>query len=159
MIGLLKFACYVIVSRRAFLRRLINFTIGVSKPDHKICLNKHVRLDLNAKTEFMDNFNLGSIFRDEVWKDSEKLQKYTDAAGSLGYGAVFGSKLFYGKCVDINMQEFSITVKELFPIVVAIEIWGQNVSNSSIMFFLDNLAVVHINNVFKRFSGYIIRHT
>lgn len=159
MIGLLKFACYVVVSRRAFLRRLINFTIGVSKPDHKICLNKHVRLDLKAKTEFMDNFNLGSIFRDEVWKDSEKLKKYTDAAGSLGYGAVFGSKLFYGKCVDINMQEFSITVKELFPIVVAIEIWGQNVSNSSIMFFSDNLAVVHINNVFKRFSGYIIRHT
>lgn len=40
------------------------------------------------------------------------------------------------------MQEFSITVKELFPIVV--EIWGQNLSNCSIMFFSDNLAVDHI---------------
>lgn len=32
---------------------------------------------------------------------------------------------FYGKWIDIKMQEFSITVYELFPIVVAIEIWGQ----------------------------------
>lgn len=44
------------------------------------------------------------------------------------------------------MQEFSITVKELFPIVAAIEIWGQNLSNCSIMFLSDNLAVVHIIN-------------
>lgn len=71
---------------------------------------------------------------------------YTDAAGSLGYGAVFGSKLIYGKWVDINMQVFSITVKELFPIAVAIEIWGQNLSNCPIMFFSDSLAVVHIIN-------------
>lgn len=42
----------------------------------------------------MDNFNLGSIFRDEFWKDSEKLQKYTDAAGSLGYGAILGQNGF-----------------------------------------------------------------
>lgn len=44
------------------------------------------------------------------------------------------------------MQEFNITVKELFPIVVATELWGQNLSNCSKMFFLDNLAVVHIIN-------------
>lgn len=125
LIGLLNFACYVVVPGRAFLRRLINLTIGVSKPYHKIRLNKQARLDLKAWAEFIDNVNGRSIFLDEVWKDSEKLQMYTDAAGSLGYGAVFGSKWFYGKWVDINMQEFSITVKERFPIVVAIEIWGR----------------------------------
>lgn len=32
LIGLLNFACYVVVPGRAFLRRLINLTIGVSKP-------------------------------------------------------------------------------------------------------------------------------
>lgn len=146
LIGLLNFACFVVVPGRAFLRRLINLTIGVSKPYHKIRLNKQARLDLKAWAEFIDNFNGRSIFLDEVWKDSEKLQMYTDAAGSLGYGAVLGSKWFYGKWVDINMQELSITVKELFPIVVAIEIWGPNVSNCSILFFSDNLAVVHIIN-------------
>lgn len=147
LIGLLNFAYYVVVPGRAFLRRLINLTIGVSKLYRKIRLNKQARLDLKAWAEFIDNFNGRSIFLDEVWKNSEKLQMYNDAAGSLDYGAaVFGSKWFYGKWVDINMQEFSITVKELFPIVVAIEIWGQNLSNCSIMFFSDNLAVVHIIN-------------
>lgn len=76
----------------------------------------------------------------------EGFRKTVDAAGSLGYGTGFGSKWFYSKWVDINMQEFSITVKELFPIAVAIEIWGYNLSNCSIMFFSDNLAVVHIIN-------------
>lgn len=88
--GLLNFACYVVLPGRAFLRRLINLTIGVSKPYHKIPLNKQARLDLKAWVEFIDNFNGRLIFLDEVWKDSEKLQMYTDAAGSLGYGAVFG---------------------------------------------------------------------
>lgn len=88
--GLLNFACYVVLPERAFLRRLINLTIGVSKPYHKIPLNKQARLDLKAWVEFIDNFNGRLIFLDEVWKDSEKLQMYTDAAGSLGYGAVFG---------------------------------------------------------------------
>lgn len=110
LIGLLNFACYVVVPGRAFLRRLINLTIGVSKPYHEICLNKQARLDLKAWAEFIDNFNRRSIFLDEVWKDSEKLQMYTDAAGSLSYGTVFDSKWFYGKWADINMQEFSITV-------------------------------------------------
>lgn len=115
MIGLLNFACYEVVPGRTFLLRYINLTIGVSKPYHKIRLNKQARLDLKAWAEFIVNFNGRSIFSDEVWKDSEELQMYTDASGSLGYGAVVGSKWFYGKWVDINIQEFSITVKELFP--------------------------------------------
>lgn len=71
-----------------------NFTIGVSKPYHKIPLNKQARLDLKAKAEFIDNFNGRFNLLDEVWKDSEKLQMYTDAAGSWGYGAVFGWNWF-----------------------------------------------------------------
>lgn len=37
-------------------------------------------------------------------------------------------------------------VKEFFLIVVVIEIWGLNLFNCFIMFFLDNLVVVYIIN-------------
>jgi hypothetical protein len=146
LIGLLNFACYVVVPGRAFLRRLITLTIGVRKPHFKIRLNKQARLDLKAWTQFIDKFNGRCFFLDDAWQDSEKLHMFTDAAGSLGYGAVFGSKWFYGKWVDLNLQEFNITFKELFPIVVAIELWGHSLCNRSVLFFSDNLAVVHIIN-------------
>ena len=37
VIGLLNFACSVIVPGRAFLRRLIDLTIGLTKPYHLAC--------------------------------------------------------------------------------------------------------------------------
>ena len=146
LIGLLNFACCVVVPGRAFLRRLINLTKGVSKPHFRIRLNKQSRLDLEAWSEFINNFNGKSIFIDEVWQNSDKLNMYTDAAGSLGYGAVLGKNWFYGGWEEIHLQEYDITFKELFPIVVAVETWGESLANSSILFYSDNMAVVNIIN-------------
>jgi hypothetical protein len=41
---------------------------------------------------------------------------------------------------------FFITVKELFPIVLAVEIWGQTLSNHKVLFMTDNQAVSEIIN-------------
>ncbi|XP_062618317.1 uncharacterized protein LOC134279921 [Saccostrea cucullata] len=146
LIGLLNFACCVVVPGRAFLRRLINLTKGVSKPHFRIRLNKQARLDLEAWSEFINNFNGKSIFIDEVLQNSDKFNMYTDAAGSLGYGAVLGKKWFYGGWEEIHLQEYDITFKELLPIVVAVETWGESLANSSILFYSDNMAVVNIIN-------------
>lgn len=62
LIGLLNFACYVVVPGRAFLRRLINLTKGVIKPYHKIRLNKQDRLDLKAWADFIDIISMGDQF-------------------------------------------------------------------------------------------------
>ena len=40
LIGLLNFACSVIIPGRAFLRRLIDLTIGIKAPHHKIRISK-----------------------------------------------------------------------------------------------------------------------
>jgi hypothetical protein len=68
LIGLLNFACCVVVPGRAFLRRLISLTVGVSKPHYRIRLNSQARLDLTAWCDFIDNFNGKSLFLDEVWQ-------------------------------------------------------------------------------------------
>jgi hypothetical protein len=146
LIGLLNFACCVVVPGRAFLRRLISLTIGVSKPHFRIRINAQSRLDLNAWCEFIDNFNGRSMFLADKWQNSRKLNLYTDAAGKFGFGAVFGTKWFYGSWDDINLQEFNITFKELFPIVIAVEAWGHVLANKSILFHSDNIAVVEIIN-------------
>ena len=43
-------------------------------------------------------------------------------------------------------QRNQIAIKELFPIVVAFELWGAHLANQKILFMSDNAAVVHAIN-------------
>jgi hypothetical protein len=40
----------------------------------------------------------------------------------------------------------SLTLKELYPIIVAIEVWGYRIANKSICFNCDNEALVYVLN-------------
>ena len=83
--GLLNFACSVVVPGRAFLRHLIDLTIGIRFPHHFIRLTKEVKLDLQLWQSFLSNFNGRTFFLEDTWSSSDKLQLYTDAAGALGF--------------------------------------------------------------------------
>ena len=52
LIGLLNFACMVVVPGRAFLRHLINLTIGVPSPHLHVRLNRLAKADLKAWVTF-----------------------------------------------------------------------------------------------------------
>ena len=96
LIGLLNFTCSVILPGRAFLRRLIDLTMGVQRPHHRIRLNKDAKADLKVLLRFLAEFNGRAFFIDDLWVSSTRLELFTDAAGSEGYGAVFGRKWFHG---------------------------------------------------------------
>ena len=146
LIGLLNFACSVIVPGRAFLRRLIDFTVGIVKPHHRIRLTSEARADLLAWETFILQYNGRSCFHFDKWVVSDSIRLYTDAAGVHGgFAAVLGHQWFSGPW-PTDMQSLHITIKELFPIVLAIEIWGHLLKNHKILFMTDNLAVVHIIN-------------
>ena len=57
LIGLLNFACLVVTPGRAFLRRLIDLTIGLKASHHRRRLNKEARADLKAWSVFVKHFN------------------------------------------------------------------------------------------------------
>ena len=97
LIRLLNFTCQVIVPGRAFLRRLIDLTKGVRHPHHHIRLCKGSKQDLLLWIQFLDEFNGKSFFLDDTWETSHTLELYTDAAGSVGFGAVFGKNWFGGE--------------------------------------------------------------
>lgn len=147
MIGLLNFACKVVVPGRAFLRRLINLTIGTQNPIHRIRITKQAQADLAAWWEFLKGFNGRAFFLSDNWVDSEALHLYTDASGSLGYGAVLGREWFHGTWPDNWASvERNITLKELFPIMAAIEVWAPQLADQRIVLHTDNQALVHIIN-------------
>ena len=71
--GLLNFACSVIKPGRAFLRRLIDLTVGIRSPHHLIRLTKEVKEDLKVWLSFLAEFNGRSFFIDDAWQNSSKL--------------------------------------------------------------------------------------
>ncbi len=83
LIGLLNFACSVVIPGRAFLRRLIDLTRGVRSAKHFIRLKTWVKGDLRLWNSFLDDFNGRSFFPNDTWHDSHTLNLYTDATASL----------------------------------------------------------------------------
>lgn len=145
LLGLLNFCCQVVWPGRAFLRRLTDLTKGITKPHHRVTLSKEGRRDIEAWHLFAEYFNGKHILLDQRWLTSQSLHLYTDASGSVGYGAILDTHWFYGSWSD-QFIVYQITYKELFPIVLAIEIWGTKLTNKCILLHSDNNAVVHIIN-------------
>lgn len=135
LIGLLNFACCFICPGRAFLLRLIDLTCGVRCPNLYVRLNSEARADMQAWLTFISSFNGKSVFLPTQWSSSDSLSLYTDAAGSKGFAAVFGSEWFAYAWRDA-MKQYQIAIKELFPIVLALEDWGEKLRDSKVLFFI-----------------------
>jgi hypothetical protein len=103
-------------------------------------------MDCSSSCQLLDNFSGKLCFLFDAWISSDTLRLYSDAAGVHGgYAAVFGSNWFTGEWSPA-MQPFHITIKELFPIVLAVVIWGNVWTNHKLLFSTDIAAVDDIIN-------------
>ena len=125
LMGQLNFACLVIVPGRAFTRRVIDLTKGITCSYYYIKLTKEALADLRAWPEFISHFSGKCLLLNDRWVASDKICFYTDAASSIGYAAVFGTRWFAGKW-PVSWKNFHITLMELYPMVAAVETWGQS---------------------------------
>ena len=78
-----------------------------------------------------------------TWAPLPDFQVSSDAAGSLGYGAIFKSHWFAGAW-SAAQSSLSIACKELFPIVVAAYLWGPQWVFRQVEFLCDNESVVAV---------------
>ncbi|XP_033106175.1 uncharacterized protein LOC117108307 [Anneissia japonica] len=121
LIGLLNLACAVVLPGRAFLRRLINLTCKISYPFHHINLNREAQGDIHMWFKFLTSFNGISVFLNNNWLISDQIWLFTDASGTIDCAAVLGKKWFAFEW-PFQLSHHQIAVKELFPIVLALEI-------------------------------------
>ena len=145
IIGSLNHCCYIIPAGRAFLRRLIDLTIGITDPHHHVRLNNGTRADLRMWEEFLTQFNGSAFFQHRTWINNETLHLYTDAAQSIGYGAICGIEWFCGVWPE-EWKKYNITFLEFYPIVASVDSWGYKISNKRITIFTDNQALTFILN-------------
>lgn len=165
LIGSLNFACRVVSPGRAFCRRLINATIGITKPHHRVKLNHNIKQDLRIWQVFLQSFNGVSVIN-RPFLDSQTIQLFTDSAGGNhgGFGIYFGGRWAHGSWppawFELGITR-DMTFLELFPVSVAITLWCHRFQNSQLLFHIDNSAVVQVLNTFTskshRVMG-VIRH-
>ena len=148
VIGCLNHCAYIIPGGRAFLRRLIDLTIGITRPHYHVRFNKEVRKDLAMWYIFLKDFNGKALFLEREWTSSTTLHMYTDSAQSLGYGAIFQDRWLWGAWPE-QWTAYDITLLELYPIVVACQVWGKYLRNRRIVLHTDNLALVYILNKYS----------
>lgn len=82
LVGVLNFACSVILPGRAFLRRFIQLTMQVSENQKFISINKECKEDMAMWLVFLDSYNGKTMFLDEKFISSNTLHLFTDAAQS-----------------------------------------------------------------------------
>ena len=143
LIGKLNFACRAVAPGRAFLRRLIDATIGLRLPHHRIRVSYAMVEDLEVWKSFLDQYN-GVQMMADMWV-GQVLDLYTDASGEIGFGAYFDGHWSYGEWPEwLKNKHYKllITFKELFPIVLSLILWGHEWKNQKVIFHCDNQAVV-----------------
>ena len=145
LVGLLNHVCKVVQPGRSFLRRMISLLTATSrshssKPFHHIRLNREFRADLIWWRTFVEPWNgVGLMHRvgdpDHVFS--------SDASGLWGCGAWHESLWFQFEWDSIS-QDWDISAKELFPILVAVAVWGPQWGGSTVLCHCDNQAVVSV---------------
>ena len=85
------------------------------------------------------------MFLNERFLSSKTLALYTDSAQSIRYGVIYSTKWLYG-VFPSSWHSFNITFLELYPIVLAVNLWGSLWKNHCISFFTDNEALSFIIN-------------
>ncbi|KAJ1103650.1 hypothetical protein NDU88_001071 [Pleurodeles waltl] len=118
---------------------------GHTIPHHHVRLSAGVKEDLKMWCIFLESFN-GIPIR--AWPLCEwDVQIYSDASGASGFGIYWQGKF----CVEEWPPAWraggrSIAFLELFPLVVAVCVWGQWLMHKRVLFRVDNMAVVQVIN-------------
>ena len=110
--------------------------------------------------DFFEQYNGISVFHDRFWVSNADVELYTDAAASIGFGCYYKGHWCHGTWPAVWQTSgitADITVLELFPILVAISIWGRELRNKKIVFHCDNQAVVHIVNTMSSKSENVMK--
>ena len=143
LIGKLSFACKVVPAGRIFLRRLIDLSCSVSRIHHHIRLTKEARLDMYWWFNFLPQWSGTSCILETEWITTPSMNLYTDASGTLGWGAYWSGRWLQAHW-SLNDCRKDIVWKELFAIVAAVNSWGHHWQRKKVLFHCDNQSVCDI---------------
>ncbi|VDI60412.1 Hypothetical predicted protein [Mytilus galloprovincialis] len=144
LLGHLNFAMRVIIPGRSFISYLLNIAHSVKELHHHVTLNSSCRNDLSLWHKFLDQWNGISFFIDDDIVNASDFDLYTDSASTVGFGGYFKNRWFQALWpVEMKLDtelSLSMAYMELYLIVIAAIIWGDEWSGKRILFYCDNMA-------------------
>lgn len=148
LLGKLNGACCSLPMGRVVCRRLVASTAGIQSPRHYVILRKEHREDLRVWHTFLESFNGRALWMSEPVSNFD-LELFTDAAGSTGYGAFFHGQwsagTWPGEWIEVGFTK-NLVLLELFPVVLAVVLWGGAFKDRKVRFHGYNLGVVQVIN-------------
>lgn len=144
LLGHLNFACRVVLPGRSFISHLIALSTTVEPLHFHVHLDSMCRDDLAMWSDFLKRWNGVSFFIDDNVTEAADMQLFTDAT-LTSFGGFYQNKWFQGDFPDnISMENTSMALFELYPIVMACLLWGGTWPRKRILFHCDNQATVDI---------------
>ena len=144
-LGKLAFAARVVTPGRTFTRRLWDLLgrFRHGEPHFRLLITEECKDDLRWWQVLLNDWNGKSFFLNLQWTTSSDMGLYTDASGSIGWGAYWSEegRWTHGTWSPAH-QDQDITYKELYAIVTACCTWGTYWTRQRILFHCDNEAVV-----------------
>lgn len=145
IIGKLTFVSRVVKSGKTFVRRLIQLSKKAKYLHHRLTITDECRKDFEWWLSFLPRWNGISIIHDACWFTSADLELYTDASnvaiGAYCQGSWFVEP-FTGETALYALA--SINWRELYALVKAAATWAGRLANKRVLFYCDNISVVHI---------------
>ena len=145
LIGHLHHAAKVVWPGRAFIRRMIDLLSCFRSRNHPIRLNREFQLDLEWWKKFLNSWHGVSFWLFPGLTPCPDVEVFSDASGSVGFGAFCGREWFNGRWLACQ-NDPSIAYKELFPVVIAADLFGHRWCKKHALFRSENEAVVAILN-------------
>ncbi len=144
IIGKLSWAAKLIRAARPFLRSLINLSMTVSKPWHRVRLPSAVREDLHFWRTFLASERFNGV---EYFIRNRPLPDHTIStdASTSGGAACNEQDWFYSHWESDMPQvaDLHINLKELLVVLMALRRWGPTWRNSKIAIYTDNCATMY----------------
>ena len=143
LLGKLNFFATVVRAGRLFVRRLIDLSTTVKQNHHHVTLNSEARSDIHWWCEFLPKWNRCSIVPNPLKIRSSDIKLFTDAAKTIGLGAIYGNAWIQAKWPK-DFVDLDIDFKELFAIFAAVITWGKQWAGRRVVVVTDNKPITQI---------------
>ena len=111
------------------------------KPHYRIHLSEDALSDIRWWHRLLSDWNGKSFFLSSRWTPTPDIQLFTDASGTIGWGACYGNRWLHDKWSP-HQATHNIVWKVLYAIAAACASWGDEWQRMRILVYCDNEAVV-----------------
>ncbi len=135
LIGKLSWAARVVRGGRTFVRRLIDTSLRLRRPGHRIRTRGSFMLDISFWRDFLSTFNGKALLI------TDRITELSTDACPIAWGAVYKGDWAYGTWAadQAAATELPINQKELLALLFAARRWGSDWRESQVIWHTDNI--------------------